>query len=105
MERDEEAVDRETSAAAAEAGAIGGRPPDDSAGDPARLAVEQAGGGESEGFEQAEQQLVDAAEHGGRTRDPAGDAITPEVEADLAGGAVYGEGDHERSSEREEQQQ
>lgn len=103
MQRDP-AVDEETSAAAAEAGAIGGRAPADS-GDPSRFAVEQAGGGEAEGFEQAERQLVEASEHGERSRNPGSDAFTSEAESDLAGGSVYGEADHERSSEREDQQQ
>lgn len=67
--------------------------------DPAFQAVIEAGGGVSEGFEQAEAQLVDNA----TDDDPASlrrvldDAWEPESEKDRG---VYGEGDAERSSER-----
>jgi len=67
--------------------------------DPAFQAVIEAGGGVSEGFEQAEAQLVDNA----TDDDPASlrrvldDAWEPEAEKD---GGVYGEADAERSSER-----
>lgn len=91
MERDPLA-DEETRAAAAEAARIGG-----SAGR-AEDPVEQAGGGEAEGFEQSEQDLVDAAE--GRTtgHDAGRDAFPPEAESDRSG-AEYGDADHEHSSE------
>jgi hypothetical protein len=57
-------------AAADEAAAIGGRvsdepPPEEDAGeDPAQRPLVEAGQGESEGFEQAEQELVEHATHG-----------------------------------------
>jgi hypothetical protein len=56
-------------AAAAEAGSIGGRAssegsPDEGQPDEAKRPPAEAGEGESEGFEQAEQQLVDHATHG-----------------------------------------
>ena len=71
MERDDDFVRDEEEAAAEEARAIGGNPggnPMDA--DPDRFdgergeafrAVEEAGGGESEGFEQAEAMLIDNA--------------------------------------------
>jgi hypothetical protein len=52
----------EADAAAAEAAQIGGFIDDDGV-DPAQRAVIEAGGGVSEGFEQAEQALIDHASH------------------------------------------
>ena len=49
-------AEAEADAAAAEAGDIGGR--EDALEDPERVPVERAGGGESEGFEQAEEALL-----------------------------------------------
>lgn len=55
--------------------------------------VEEAGGGEAEGFEQAEQELIENATHGDGTADPIGDAIDNEsVEAERST-AEYGEPD------------
>jgi hypothetical protein len=59
-----------------------------------RVAVDEAGGGESEGFELAEQELIEHASHGdehtpARIIRDAG----PEEEADSA---VYGEADEEQ---------
>lgn len=51
--------------------------------------VEEAGGGESEGFEQAEEALKEAASHGDSGADPAADAFPPERET----GAEHGEAD------------
>jgi hypothetical protein len=56
----DERAEREAEAAAAEAGSIGGRAPEDE--DPARRPVEEAGGGESEGAEQTEEELRRYAE-------------------------------------------
>jgi hypothetical protein len=59
----------------------------------ARRAVEEAGGGESEGFELAEQELIEHASHG--------DGHTPArimrdaADEDDAGAPVYGEADDE----------
>jgi hypothetical protein len=71
MERDDDFVREEEEAAAAEARAIGGRPEENPMdADPDRFdgergeafrAVEEAGGGESEGFEQAEALLIEHA--------------------------------------------
>jgi hypothetical protein len=94
---DESLVAREASAAGAEAAMIGGAVPPDAA-DPAMEPVYQAGGGEQEGFEAAENALIEAATHGEDLGNPLRDAITPEVESD-ASGAVYGEGDGIPSTE------
>ena len=90
-------VAQQESAAAAEAAAIGGRVRSET-GDPALDPVYQAGGGEQEGFEEAEAELIENATHGEGRGDPLRDALTPEVESDAAT-AVYGEGDHEISTE------
>ena len=79
---DDPLVAEEEAAAAAEAAAIGGPHLDDAHGDPAMEPVYEAGGGESEGFEAAEEELIENASHGGGRGDPVRDAFTPEVEAD-----------------------
>jgi hypothetical protein len=94
---DDTFVAREEAAAAAAAGAIGGHVPHDSD-DPALDPVYQAGGGEQEGFEQAEAELIDNATHGGGRGNPLRDAFTEEEEADRST-AVYGESDEIPSSE------
>lgn len=95
---DDPLVAEETAAAAREAGALGGRAHSDEH-DPAMAPVYEAGGGEAEGFEEAEESLIDNAEHGDFAPDPYNDAFTGELESDWSG-AAYGEADHERSSER-----
>lgn len=87
----EDLIAQETAAAAAEAASIGGTVPQD-AEDPAMEPVYQAGGGEAEGFEAAEQDLIENATHGDGRGDPIRDALAPEAESD-ASGAVYGETD------------
>lgn len=84
-------VAQEEAAAAAEAAAIGGRVTHDSE-DPALDPVLQAGGGEEEGFEAAEADLIENATHADGGGNPLRDALSPEAEADRAG-AVYGEAD------------
>jgi hypothetical protein len=54
--------------------------------------LEEAGQGEAEGFEQSEQELIEAAEHGDNRVDPEVDAFTPEEESDRST-AEYGEAD------------
>src|SRR5215207_7800729 len=77
-------VAREESAAAAEAGAIGGpRSPEEDELDPGMGPVYEGGGGEAEGFEQAERDLIENATHGDGHGDPARDASPPEAESDL----------------------
>jgi hypothetical protein len=70
--------------------------------DPAMAPVIEAGGGVSEGFEESEALLVEHATEGGldstmRILRDAGEA-TPEAGPERG---IYGEADHERSSERE----
>jgi hypothetical protein len=62
-----------------------------------RRAVEEAGGGESEGFELAEQELIEHASHGDEhtTTRIIRDAEPDEELTD----AVYGEADEERISD------
>ena len=88
----EEAAD-----AAREAGRIGGRAGDEDL-DPAQRPLVEAGGGVAEGFELAEEELVEAAQHGDSGADPLADAFTPERDGDQPSGE-YGEADHEDSSE------
>ena len=80
METNDDAQDPQVreaeDAAAAEAGAIGGESGNESP-DPERQPVEEGGGGVAEGFEQAEEDLIDNAGHGDGGGDPARDAIDP----------------------------
>ena len=57
-----------------------------------RRPVEEAGGGVSEGFEQAEQDLIDNAEHADGKGDPIADAFPPE-QTDTGEHTAYGEAD------------
>ncbi|HEX2128973.1 MAG TPA: hypothetical protein VHF58_07120 [Solirubrobacterales bacterium] len=91
---DEAIVERETEAAAREAAEIGGRADPDR--DPARAPVEEAGGGEAEGFEDAEKALREHAEHREPGGNPKYDRPAPEPEAS---GAAYGEADHAEANE------
>ena len=85
-------LDEQADAAAAEAGAIGGDPGNESE-DPAMQPVEEAGGGVQEGFEQAEDELIENASHGDGGGNPAADAIDNEhIEAERST-AEYGEPD------------
>lgn len=89
--------EREVAAAAREAAAIGGRAGDEDL-DPAERPLIEAGEGVAEGFELAEQDLIDAAQHTDGGGDPLRDALTAEAEGGHAIGE-YGESDHEESSE------
>lgn len=82
--------------AAREAAEIGGAGPVEQA-DPARRPVEEAGGGEAEGFEQAEQALIDHASHGDQQ---AAHAILHDQgrAEEQTLGREDGEADHEDSS-------
>lgn len=90
----------EIDAAAAEAAQIGGVAGDEQL-DPERRPVIEGGGGEAEGFEEAEEALIEHASHGDQQSAHAimHDAGRPEQE-----GATRDEADadHERSSERSE---
>ena len=107
MESESEFERRQEDEAAAEAARIGaevGRTPgrDDDlippgeSDDPAMRAVEEAGGGEAEGFEQAEAELVERAEnpHG-----PSPMADRERVSEDARAEREYGEGDEIPTSE------
>lgn len=91
--------------AAAEAAGIGGTPNSEEEAsdqqDEAQRPLAEAGQGESEGFEQAEEQLIEHASHGDEhaARRAVEDATT---ERDDARAAQQGDPDYERSSEREE---
>jgi hypothetical protein len=87
----------QTAAAARDAAAIGGRAGDEHL-DPAQRPLVEAGEGVSEGFELAEEELIEAAAHGDSACDPLADAFPPEPESDRAT-AVYGEADSEESTE------
>jgi hypothetical protein len=88
---DDERIREEEQAAADEAASIGG-PGAPIEGDEASRPVEEGGGGEAEGFEQAERELTEQASHGENRWSPEKDAFTPEGEGDRAT-AEYGEPD------------
>src|SRR3954468_2544982 len=91
-------AEEEAQAAAAEARNIGGVPTrdleEDLPHDPAMDPVYEAGGGESEGFEMAEEELIEHAEHG-----PARAEVQIHVREEVDRGteevdrATYGEAD------------
>jgi hypothetical protein len=81
-------ADEEAAAAAAEAAKIGGPPPDDGV-DPAQRPLVEGGEGESEGFELAEEELIERASHGDQKHFPDGDVPPAEEPSE----ATYGEPD------------
>jgi hypothetical protein len=89
---DEFMADRETEAAAEEAGSIGGDVPEEEGLDDAERPLAEAGQGESEGFEEAERDLIESAEHGEDYGSPLDDAGKPEEPHD----EEHGEADQER---------
>ena len=91
---DDDLIREEEAAAAADARRIGGRAGDEDEWDPAMRAVNEGGGGEAEGFELAEEDLVRNASHDDGRGNPEIDAFTGEVESDLSG-VDYGEADEE----------
>ncbi len=88
LPEDEDFVSEEEAEAAEEAAAIGGKVEPDTD-DPAEAPLIEAGEGESEGFELAEKDLEDIAEHGDEHRFPDG-MSQPEEPQDLD---EYGEPD------------
>jgi hypothetical protein len=88
--RDEAFVEEEEAEAAREASRIGGDVPPDTD-DPAQQPLIESGEGESEGFELAEKDLEDNAEHGDEHRFPDSDVPAPEESQP----AEYGEADQE----------
>lgn len=96
----DEVEDEAEAAAAAEAGAIGGAQPNPGLPEAERPLAE-GGEGEAEGFELAEEQLIESASHGDSAGSPLGDRFTPE-EAASEGLSSYGEADEEHVSESTE---
>jgi hypothetical protein len=84
-------AEEEADAAAVEAAEIGGQAPDDPGVDPAERPLVESGEGEAEGFELAEAELIDNAEHGDEKRFPDRDVGHPEEPTD----AAFGEPDQE----------
>jgi hypothetical protein len=103
---DEEFVAEEEARAAAEAAGIGGRvssePHPIEEVDEAHRPLIEAGEGESEGFEQAEEELIEHASHGDQHAARRAIEDAPLEESDDARAAGYGEADFERSSEDED---
>lgn len=99
---DDPSARREADAAAAEAGAIGGRtssePPGTEGIDEAERPLREAGQGEAEGFEQAERELAEHATHGDQHAARRAIEDAP-GEADDERAASAGEADAEHSSE------
>ena len=95
----------EAEAAAAEAAAIGGRvsseTPANEEPDEAAQPIVEGGGGEAEGFEQAERDLVEHASHGDQHAARQAIEHAPDT-TDDARATAGGEAGKERSSEREE---
>ncbi len=87
----------EIDAAAAEAAKIGGVAGDEQL-DPAQRPVVEGGGGEAEGFELAEEALVEHASHGDQQSAHA--ILHDQGPDEQAGTADDAEADHERSSEQ-----
>lgn len=95
MESDERRIREEEEAAALEARRIGGRSGMEGM-DEAQRASAEHGGGESEGFEEAEEMLEEQATHGDPSVDPLRVAGEPEADEDPG---TYGEADEVESSE------
>ena len=95
MEDDRSTIREEEEAAAAEARRIGGRSGMEGM-DEAERASAEHGGGEAEGFEEAEELLEGQASHGDPAVDPLADAPDPEIDEELA---EYGEADEIESTE------
>ncbi len=97
-QEDTRTVREEEEAAAAEARRIGGRSGMEGM-DEAKRASAEHGGGEAEGFEEAEELLEEQATHGDPAVDPLRDAPAPERDEEVA---VHGEADDVDSTETDE---
>ena len=94
-----ESEEEEAELAGREAAEIGGTAGDEDL-DPAERPLVEGGEGEAEGFELAEEELIDHASHAEFGGNPLED--TYEVEGEEPSDEdVYGEADHEHSSENE----
>jgi hypothetical protein len=105
-DRYDELAEQEASEAAAEAASIGGRassepPPIEGDPDESGRPLVEAGQGEAEGFEQAEQELVEHASHGDQHAARRAIEDAP-AESDDALATEAGEADSEHSSEHED---
>jgi hypothetical protein len=102
---DDTFVSEETDRAGAEAASIGGQPTVESPPvedvDEAQRPLAEAGQGEAEGFEQAEQELIEHASHGDQHAARRAIEDAPD-ESDDRRAAEGGEADFERSSERQD---
>ena len=107
MESDSEFERRQEAEAAREAAGIGAEPgrvpgvdddliPPGESADPARRVVEEAGGGEAEGFELAEAELVERAEN---AHGPSPIKDREQISEDDRAEVEYGESDAVRTSE------
>jgi len=101
-EKAKDVVDEEAEKAGAEAADIGGHTSGERM-DPAERASAEHGGGEAEGFEQAEEQLRDEAENFDSGHNPA--AAPQRAEGSKPDPDTYGEADHEKSTETDEDTQ
>jgi hypothetical protein len=99
VERDR-LVEQAEQAAAEEAASIGGDSGDDRH-DPAEQPLAEAGQGYAEGFEEAEEELIDRAEHG---EQPHVSSISDEVESDRST-VAYGEPDSIGRAEMDQREQ
>lgn len=102
MSEDPRWEEDEVEAAAAEARGIGGVAGDEDL-DPAQRPLVEAGEGEAEGFELAEEELVEHATHGDQQSAHAVIHDAGRDEDPLAAEQTDAEADSERSSEREDQ--
>jgi hypothetical protein len=93
--KDDDAVREQERAAASEAAKIGGRSGMEGM-DEARRAAAEHGGGEAEGFEEAEKLLEEQGSHGDSSGNPFADAPRTEAEEDPS---VHGEADGVESTE------
>ncbi|MCB0876654.1 MAG: hypothetical protein R2718_12205 [Solirubrobacterales bacterium] len=93
-------VAEEEAAAAAEAAEIGGHT-DSQRLPEAERPLAEGGEGVAEGFELAEEQLIQSASHGDKRGHPLGDRF-PDEDARSEGLTIYGEADHEKASEKED---
>ena len=105
-DRYDELAERAADQAGAEAGAIGGRvssepEPVDGAPDESQRPLAEAGQGEAEGFEQAEQDLVEHASHGDQHAARRALEDAPQESDDVLA-AEGGEADREYSTERDD---
>jgi len=99
-DRDRDLIAKEEAAAAAEAAAIGGHTDTERLPDAERPLAE-GGEGVAEGFELAEEQLIQSASHGRKHGHPLGDRF-PDEDARSEGLTIHGDADHEKVSEKED---